>query len=305
MLYLYKGFALSITQKEFIIRSVAKHGNKYDYSLSEFKGTKVKVKIICKNHGVFLQRPEHHFIGKGCSKCGHLKIKKSKSLTNDEFIEKAVSIHGYKYDYSRIDYENNHSKLKIICKTHGEFEISGNKHIQSIQGCQKCSNEKASKRNRFTVEEFIDKANIIHGFKYGYSSVRYKNNRCKIKITCKIHGYFMQTAGDHLSGRGCQSCAKYGFDDNKPAILYYLSINSGQAYKIGITNKTVEQRFSSKDLSKIKVINTIEYSIGIDARKAERTILREFKFAKWSDADLLENGNSELFKYDVLGLDSE
>lgn len=94
------------------------------------------------------------------------------------------------------------------------------------------------------------------------------------------------------------------FNSNRPTILYYLSINNGQAYKIGITYRTVEQRFNNTDLSKIKVIQLVEYSNGKDAYSAEQLILKEFSFAKWDGDDLLVSGNTELFKYDVLNLDS-
>ena len=94
-----------------------------------------------------------------------------------------------------------------------------------------------------------------------------------------------------------------GFNPNKPAILYYLSINNGQAYKIGITNHSVEVRYSSKDLAKIKVINVIEYSNGKDAYKSEQLILKEYSYAKYEGDPLLESGNTELFTHDVLLLD--
>ena len=57
------------TKDEFVIDSIKAHGNKYDYSLSEYFGNKVKVKIICEEHGVFMQLPCDHTKGRGCSRC--------------------------------------------------------------------------------------------------------------------------------------------------------------------------------------------------------------------------------------------
>ena len=95
-----------------------------------------------------------------------------------------------------------------------------------------------------------------------------------------------------------------GFNKEKPAILYYLSIDGGIAYKIGITNKTVEQRFSSEELSRIIILNTIYYQHGVDTYNTEQKILKEFKYAKYEGDSLLINGNTELFDRDVLGLDN-
>lgn len=59
---------------------------------------------------------------------------------------------------------------------------------------------------RLTTEEFIEKARDVHGDKYDYSEVVYKNNKEKITIICKVHGAFYQTPASHLSRRGCCSC---------------------------------------------------------------------------------------------------
>lgn len=39
-----------------------------------------------------------------------------------DFIEKAKKVHGDKYDYSLVDYKKSHTKIKILCPIHGEFE---------------------------------------------------------------------------------------------------------------------------------------------------------------------------------------
>ncbi len=59
---------------------------------------------------------------------------------------------------------------------------------------------------KLTKEEFILKANQIHGFKYSYLKTTYKNSRTKICITCPVHGDFEQVASSHLTGRGCNDC---------------------------------------------------------------------------------------------------
>ena len=121
-----------LTTEEFINKAKIIHGDKYNYPLVEYKNNYAKVKIICKEHGIFEQVPNHHLRNHGCPKC------KKNRLTTEEFISKAKNIHGEKYDYSLVKYENNHTKVKIICIEHGIFEQTPNHHL-SGQTCGTCA----------------------------------------------------------------------------------------------------------------------------------------------------------------------
>jgi len=182
---------------EFINKSKNIHGDKYDYSLVEYKNNRTKVKIICKEHGIFQQTPNSHLRGNRCPIC-HGNIK----LTNDTFIKNAKNIHGDKYDYSLVEYKNNRTKVKIICKEHGIFEQKPINHTVQKQGCPICHGN-----IKLTNDTFIKNAKNIHGDKYDYSLVEYKNSSTKIKIICKEHGIFEQTPNCHLiKKQGCPIC---------------------------------------------------------------------------------------------------
>jgi hypothetical protein len=73
-----------MTTEQFIEKARKKHGDKYDYSLVDYKHSRIKVKIICPIHGVFEQRPDTHLEGKGCLKCGHIStgFKTRKNIEN-------------------------------------------------------------------------------------------------------------------------------------------------------------------------------------------------------------------------------
>ena len=62
----------------------------------------------------------------------------SKRLTTQEFIEQSKKIHNDKYDYSRVKYINNHTKVCIICPEHGEFWQYPQDHKKGV-GCPYCS----------------------------------------------------------------------------------------------------------------------------------------------------------------------
>jgi len=189
------------TNKEFIEQSNIIHNYKYDYSLTEYIDAFIPINIICPIHGIFKQRPTTHLNGCGCQKCGG-----NKKLTNVEFIEKAIKIHGNKYDYSLCDYINSHTKIKIICTKHGVFEQRPNNHLNGAN-CSKCEKIIQSEKKILSASNnFIEKARKIHGDKYDYSLVEYINNRTKIKIICQEHGIFEQKVNSHLNNHGCPDC---------------------------------------------------------------------------------------------------
>lgn len=59
-----------------------------------------------------------------------------------------------------------------------------------------------------TKEEFIAKAKDVHGNRYDYSKVRYKDEDTRVSITCPKHGKFLVTPKAHIEGEGCEECKK-------------------------------------------------------------------------------------------------
>ena len=184
-----------LTNQQFINKAKLVHGNKYDYKKVKYINSQTKITIICKIHGDFLQIPSAHLCGQNCKKC----YVESQKLTNQQFIDRANKIHNFKYDYSKVEYINSKTKVKIICPQHGEFLQNPSSHLEK-RNCIKCTN------NIPTIQEFIDKANKIHNNKYNYSKTNYINNYTKIIIICKKHGEFLQTPHSHLNKNGCPAC---------------------------------------------------------------------------------------------------
>lgn len=271
------------------------HNSKYDYSKAVYLNSKTKMCIICPEHGEFWQSHNKHGSAKqGCPVCTGKQVG-----NREEFINKAKVIHGDKYDYSKVVYEKRHAKVKITCPVHGEFEQLPTNHLRG-KGCDKCAHEAVGKVKRTKFDKFISLSRKVHGDKYVY--LNYNKLSDFVTITCPIHGDFKQLGSSHIQGCGCPNCAEYGFSKDKPAILYYLSIDNGKYFKIGVTNRTVELRFSTKDLTKIEIINVWEYTKGKDAYTREQELLNMFKEYKHVGADILDSGNSELFTVDIFNL---
>ena len=188
------------TSDTFVLQSRNVHGDKYDYSKVEYINNSTKVCIICPEHGEFWKTPKHHLHGQGCPLCAKRDASIKRTLTTDEFIEKARKIHRDKYDYSKVKYVNNSTKVCIICPEHGEFWMTPHNHLAN-QGCPKCSGRYITDTNYF-----VEKAKQIHGDKYDYSKVEYKDSKTKICIICPKHGEFWQTPQEHLQHKGCKEC---------------------------------------------------------------------------------------------------
>jgi very-short-patch-repair endonuclease len=130
----------------------------------------------------------------------------AKKTTIENFIKKALNIHGDRYDYSKFIYKGVYEKSIVICKKHGEFITSPRNHLSGMN-CKKCMYEgERNVVNKLTIENFLERSKNIHKNKYDYSKVEYKNNKEKVIIICPNHGEFNQIAKDHLRGIGCFLC---------------------------------------------------------------------------------------------------
>jgi very-short-patch-repair endonuclease len=154
-----------LTTEEFINRAKQIHNDKYDYSLIDYKNNRTKVQIICNQHGIFEQIPYDHIKGIGCSSCAGVK-----KLTQEQWIQKAVKVHGNKYDYSNVEYKLSNTKVEIICNKHKKsFWQTPNNHLNG-QNCPFCCESKGEEQIRRCLE-----SNNIE-FKSPY---RFKNCRDK------------------------------------------------------------------------------------------------------------------------------
>lgn len=127
------------------------------------------------------------------------------NIKTKNFIERATNVHGNKYDYSNVDYISNKIKVCITCPVHGEFWQRPKDHLHG-QGCPGCANKKGGVGGKYTNEEFIDRVQKIHGDKYDYSKVEYKNTHTPVVIICPEHGEFNMRPANHLKGQGCPKC---------------------------------------------------------------------------------------------------
>jgi hypothetical protein len=278
------------TKEDFIKDCTLKHSGKYTYNSVVWLGSSDKVSITCPIHGNFMQAPFSHKAGRGCLACSGVE-----KWTTERFINSAMEVHGNRYDYSKSVCAGVFNKVSILCHVHGYFEQSIAAHCRLGQGCPNCGFDKIPNRHLGAANEFISKANLIHGDKYTYSNTEYVRSRLKVEITCPTHGSFWQTPNNHLRGQGCGKCLRGGFTSDNPGYVYVLQ--DGITTKVGITNKTPEQR--------AKVVNQLSgmdfavttyklFEDGSQARIVESNLLNHLTDLHKS-VDRKFNGSTECF----------
>lgn len=215
------------TNENFIKKAKEIHGDKYDYSRTNYINNKTKIVIICPIHGEIEITPNAHISEKrGCPKCGNTLKGANFKMSVERFIEKAQKIHGNSYSYEEVSYINNRTPVSIMCPTHGIFKQTPEVHL-SGHGCPECANIKRAEKNIMTTSEFIAKAKNIHGDKYDYSKVEYVKYDTPVTIICPEHGEFQQKPYIHLDGSGCQKCAML-FSNYEMELIDYISSIIGE-----------------------------------------------------------------------------
>lgn len=216
--YLNRNKNTKLSTEIFIKRSMEIHGDLYDYSKVEYKNSQTKVIIICKIHGSFKQIAASHLNKSGCPKCGDIKSAKSCRSTINDFIEKSKNFHGELYDYSKVNYKNNLSKVEIICRVHGSFFKSPVNHLRG-QGCPSCIDRgfKSDKVAYFYINEIPELEALKYGISNKNPSIRLYEQRSKSiykilpKMVCKFENgkeayklekYIKETLGGSFLHKG-------------------------------------------------------------------------------------------------------
>lgn len=323
----------------FLEKANKKFNNRFSYFKFNYINAKTKGIIVCPTHGDFLQSPDKHLNSKyGCPECWNTERKaysinwinspkSSKTRINNklqDFKLQCKNKYGntFKYDYST--YKSfTYGTIKVTCKIHGESYQLPKNHLASETGCPKCGKLKGKTSKTLSYKNFLEKANIVHNNLYTYPNIKnlYNNRGSVIDIKCNIHGVFKKKAIKHLSGQGCNRCTienlirsnilvggyseklfqEKPFLKNKKAFIYYISINGGAYYKIGITKKWANRKkgiiskakkynYIIKTIDVLQLVETTLYEAFIKEQDIINKNLKYRKITKWS---------TELFSKDL------
>lgn len=294
------------------------HSDKYSYSLESGGILSVeKVAIVCPSHGTFNQQAGSHLRGSGCPKCA--QEKKAQKVTNQNWVfdgrpnceqplaEKVRNLFGDAVSLDKVVYSGAREETDFICTKHDTaFRTTPNKLLtRKKYMCEVCNREKRK-------DNFIQKAESIHGCKYGYASVEYVDTDTEVEIFCPEHGSFKQKPSLHLVTSGCQLCYSENLI-NSEFMSYYRTKKPSYLYVILISHKgehVVKVGLSVKPSARYAAI---KHSCGDQIResyclrgaaddlwKIERDIHFRSDFKKYRDADWRWPGSSECYAPDQL-----
>jgi hypothetical protein len=177
-------------------------------------------------------------------------------LTQNNFIQRIESKFGKgKFDYSLLQYKDAHSNVKLICKNCSNIEDKPPTVWYKGFGCLKCQIRRPNPK-QITKDQFIDRANKIHNFKYDYSNVVFTNIYDDVEIICPNHGFFFQKPSIHMYAKSnCPECNIYKGEEKVGIWLNINNITYVYQYKVKI-----EDSYHYYDFYLPKYNTIIEYN---------------------------------------------
>lgn len=218
-------------------------GNRYIYEKTNYIDCETKVIVTCPIHGDFETRPADFLRKHGCPKCKGVKTsilnKKIHRWTLEDFINKSKLLYDNLFDYSKVIYVNNRTKVLIHSNLLNEDFLITPNHFLAYEVPKKYLGLSKYETGKLNKEIFIQRAKLIYGNKYDYSKVEYIDVNTKVCIICPIHGEFWQTPTNHLWNREeCPNCNKSKGEQLISYILDKLKYEYTSQYPIQIeTNK--------------------------------------------------------------------
>lgn len=213
----------------FISKARTVHGDTYEYPINqEYQGNKLKLNIICRKHGAFMQSPNKHLDGRGCQECGNDTKRANNAaaseLTRSGLAHRLSAVNPY-WEYDISTYRGIGKPMRSVCPDHGEF-FSQPGNLLTGRGCPGCGEKKHKNSmfaRRLTTEEWIDRAREKHGNRYCYDESVYISESEKVTVRCKIHGLF-KTGNDHIyQSTNCPACSLHESKGER-AVASFLSI---------------------------------------------------------------------------------
>lgn len=190
-----------------VSRSSAVHANKYTYSRLSASPNGTLLHATCPTHGEFTQLAKTHLRGGGCYLCGREAVAVKKRTPFQVAVAKARKVHGERFQYLRVSFEEPDSKATIhyTCAQHGELQQSLNDHLGG-HGCRACHYEEAKTSSRARYDYYLSKALRVHANTYTYLP-HCETLPDRFSIVCPDHGEFQQRFVNHAGGEGCPKCA--------------------------------------------------------------------------------------------------
>ena len=189
-----------VTHEEFVDRVSKVNPN--ITIVGEYKDAREKVKCRCVCGHEWETMACSLTSGKGCPKCGIVKIAVKRRKSHDAFVEQVNNINPNITVIGR--YVNMHTKVECECQCgHRWFPLAMD--IARGAGCPKCGLiSRVAKRTK-PHEQFVEEVRNINPDITVVGT--YKNSTTKIEFRCKEGHKWITTPNNVLSGSICLTCA--------------------------------------------------------------------------------------------------
>ena len=206
--------------RSFAMQALKLYQGKYVYELYDNKRRDEKIKIFCIEHNCYFEQTIGlHLNGHvGCKFCSQRQRSLTrKDIDKKEFIDKFVQKYGSEFDFSKVDYIDNTTPVRIKCLKHDREFYQIRKYIykNAVCSCPECKQELRYERNKLMYEynqqEFIDLFIKKFGTDYDFSKVQYKNFKTSVIIKCLKHNIEFYQAKQNMmrySVCSCPECKK-------------------------------------------------------------------------------------------------
>jgi hypothetical protein len=235
-----EGMPVKLTQDQVKINLSKKYPG-YNFSNFKYKGQLEESEVICPSHGVVLRSYKDAMrTSSVCMKCSSVAKTSSEEFVQE--IKDQCPENWNMYDYSKVEFKNALTAVKIGCPDHGEVYLLPNtfRHYKLKSPCTKCN---SSQLPSFTTETFIQELEKIKPGLYSTDKVQYINTDTKVDLTCKICNTEFSTTPYSLVGprkSGCPACARSELAEVKikPWIEIFTRFNKIHGDKFGYLKDT-------------------------------------------------------------------
>ncbi|WP_170365184.1 hypothetical protein [Ruegeria arenilitoris] len=311
------------TPKEFLRLARREHGDRYEYPEPYVRAAQ-KIRISCTEHGDFEMWPQSHLLGSGCPDCKtgkkpngywtkeRCQEKAQLCQTRMEFQSRFAGAYDKSYSLGWLDEIGAHWNTFSVPNGHWTEDVLRVELLKygSREELRLANSSAYSAVHNHQLQRLFDEVygpQKSHEIKWTFDKARAEFLKHKTRQECHQHanGAYQAAFRQGFLFRALKGIpnAKGGFDHEKPAIVYYLRLHTGQ-FKIGITNRTVKKRYVG-ETHLFDVICVKRFDVGMDAQIVEDHILSHFKHLRYEGPPLLSSGNTEIFVTDILSLDAE
>ena len=82
-------------------------------------------------------------------------------LTKHQWVSRARSVHGNKYDYSNTTYTGGEKAVVVYCPRHGPFTVIANRHLSKRNGCRSCKGADYVKKREEEDQSLQDEMDLV------------------------------------------------------------------------------------------------------------------------------------------------